>query len=175
MKKLIKISLIIIILMFMLITNVYAFENEIYKIDIPNEYVSMSYSGIDAFSKSSDMGIMIYSYKSEGFKKNISTMTQSEIDEIFSNVIGKNATVLEQTKEKLGKSKAIKARVIYDGSYMDMYIVVSDKHILLISFVAPNEEELDSNEILNIKKSFKMKEKTTNTTLLSRCRGSSKI
>ena len=166
MNKLIRISIISIMMIFFLTLNVCAFENEIYKMNIPSEYASMSYAGMDVFTKGEEYGVVIYSFEAVGLKKNLSTMPKSEVNELLGKVISKDAKIIEQSKEKLGKAKSIKARVLHEESYMDVYIVVSDKHILLISFVAPNQSELDSEEYLEIKKSFKMKERTTNANLV---------
>ena len=109
---------------------------------------------------------MLFTIKAEGLKKDISTMSQSEVKELIGKVVSDDVNIIQQKKEKLGKAKALKARVLNDDTYIDMYILVSDKHILLVSFAAPTESELDSEEYLEIKKSFKMKEKTTNATFV---------
>ena len=166
MKKLMSILMIGVTAVLLLTINVYGYENEIYKIDVPSDYKELGYQGSSVFSKSEDIGITIFSKKSEGLKKDFNTMTDSEVNEIIDTLFGYKTDIISKGKEKLGKSKSIKARVKSSDSYMDVYIVVSDKHILLIGFLAPSEAELDSQEFTSIKKSFKMKEKTTNTTLL---------
>lgn len=166
MKKLMYTGITMLIAIFILGTNVYAFENSTFKMDLPSNYAEMSFEGIHVFTKDEDTGIVIYTIEEAGFKKNISTMTKSEIKELVEGLLKDDVTILKQGKEKLGKSKAIRARATNDGQYMDIYIVVSDKHILLIFFKAPNEAKLDSTEYLEIKSSFKMKERTTNTTLI---------
>lgn len=166
MKKLMYTGIIMLIMIFILATNVYAYENSTFKIDLPSDYSEMSYGGLHMFIKNEDTGIIIYTVEAAGLKKNISTMTKSEVKELVEELLEENVTILDQGKEKLGKSKAIKARAMNDEEYIDIYIVVSDKHILLILFRAPSEAELDTTEYLEIKKSFKMKERTTNTTLI---------
>lgn len=157
-----------IIVTLLLSVNVYAYENEIFKIEVPADYVEMSYSGLYTFVKSEEKGIVVYAFESAGLKKDISAMSQSDVEELIGELISDDVTILEQEKEKLGKSKAIKARVKdeEDSTYMDMYIVLSDKHILFVCFTAATEAELDDIEYLEIKASFKMKEKTTNATLV---------
>lgn len=167
MNKLIYIIGVIIITICMLAVNVYAYENSTFKIDLPSDYKEMSYEGLYMFVKSEDSGIVIYSIESEGLKKDLSSMSESEVEELIDGVLKDDINILQQKKEKLGNAKAIKARAENDDSYLDMYIVVSDKHILLIAFTAASEAELDSEEYLEIKDSFEMKEKTTNTTLIN--------
>ena len=166
MKKILNVFFLSIVLVLMLEMNVYGFENETYKIDIPSDYQELSSRGTAVFAKTDHTGITIFSIESSGLKKDINTMSQSEINEILNKLFGYKTQVLSKGKEKLGKSKAIKARVKSEDSYMDTYIVVSDKHVLLIAFIAKDELTLDSQEFASIKKSFKMKEKTTNVTLL---------
>ena len=167
MSKLRYIIMIGILLMFLLTICVYGFENEIYKIDIPNTYTSDTYLGSSMFTKDKDTGIIILSVKSEGLKKDFSTMSKTEMNEIIDKLVGYKTDIIDRKKEKLGKSKSIKARLkSKDSGYVDMYIVVSDKHVLLVGFIAPYESDLDSQEFKSIKKSFKMKERTTNATLI---------
>ena len=95
-------------------------------------------------------------------------MSKSEINDLVSKITGYRTEVITQGKEKIGDSKAINVRVKSrtSGEYMDIYIVVSDKHVLLVDFLAKSEAELDNAEFIKIKRSFKMKEKTTNVTVI---------
>ena len=111
-------------------------------------------------------GIMILTIEAGGLKKDIGSMSNSEVKELVQETFGYGENILSQRKDKLGKSKAIKARVLSDETYIDTYITVSDKHIVLVNFTAENEEDLDSSEYKEIKKSFKMKEGTTNVTII---------
>lgn len=177
MKKLMKKSFILsILIIIMLQISVYAYENDIYKLEVPDTYEKSEFSNSAIFTKSS-LGkantILVYVRPSAGLKKDISAMTKSDIDELVSLLVDKNGgkeELLEQKKEKLGNSKAIKIRIKRaeqnDTSYMDMYVTVSDKHIVLVAFMAEDISDLDSTEYKNIKKSFKMKERTTNVTIL---------
>ena len=170
MKRIIIIIILITIIMISCsVITVYGFENDIYKIDLPDDYESLSTKSISAFVKNEsdgDIGICIYSIESIGLKKDFSTMSKYEVKELLGTVMKDDIDVVETNKEKLGKSKAIKARVKDDDSYFDFYIVTSNKHILLIAFSAPTIEELDNEEFVAIKKSFKMKEWSTNATLV---------
>ena len=170
MKRIIIIIILITIIMISCsVITVYGFENDIYKIDLPDDYESLSTKSISAFVKNEsdgDIGICIYSIESIGLKKDFSTMSKYEVKELLGTVMKDDIDVVETNKEKLGKSKAIKARVKDDDSYFDFYIVTSNKHILLIAFSAPTIEELDNEEFAAIKKSFKMKEWSTNATLV---------
>ena len=166
MKKLLKIFIISIMIMFELSMNVCAYETDVYKIDIPSDYMSMGYSGMDLFYKSENTGIMILTVESKGLKKDIGAMSNSDVKELVQDIFGYGNNILSQRKEKLGKAQAIKVRVLEDDTYMDMYITVSDKHIVATTFIAESEAELDSREFKEIKKSFKMKEGTTNVTIL---------
>lgn len=166
MKKLLEISIISIMIMFALSMNVCAYETDVYKIDIPSDYVSMGYSGMDLFYKSENTGIMIITVESKGLKKDIGAMSNSDVKELVQDTFGYGDNILSQRKEKLGKAQAIKIRVQEDDTYMDIYMTVSDKHGVLTTFIAESEAELDSREFNEIKKSFKMKEGTTNVTII---------
>lgn len=166
MKKVRSIIIFTILTICILTTNIYAYENDIFKIDLPSDYAEMSVSGVYIFTKNEEKGIIIHSVDSVGLKKNISTMSKDDVEELIDIVLKDDVNILEQKKEKLGKAKAIKARAENDGDYLDLYIVVSDKHILLVMFTAPTEAELDNEEYLEIKDSFKMKERTTNATFV---------
>ena len=143
-----------VILLCVFTINVYGYKNEVYKIDVPSDYEELSYDDSVIFSKSENLGITILTYKSEGLKKDFNIMSKSEI---INKLFGYNTDIIDKGKEKLGKSKAIKARVKSSDAYMDIYIVVSDKHILLVNFISDDEVYLDSQEFTDIKKSFKMK------------------
>ena len=177
MRKVQRIFLISIFIVFLLVVNVFAYENEIYKIDVPDSFESVSYNESVVFVKKgatsdSSEGIAIFAYPSSGLKKDITTMSNSDVDELLSYIVkdDQETQVMEKKKEKLGKSKALKARVKLnednETTYMDVYITVSDKHIVLVSFMANSEVTLDNSEYNSIKKSFKMKEKTTNVTFI---------
>ena len=165
MKKIVGL-LIIVIIMSSLTINVYGYENETYKIDVPNEYKEIESNGSCIFSKSKNLGIVILSVEANGLKKDFNTMSRTEMNQTLDRLFGYSTNIINKEKEKIGSSKSIKARLKSSNSYMDVYIVTSDKHIMLIGFIAPTEDELDSQEYDTIKKSFKMKEKTTNVTLL---------
>ena len=166
MKNLLEIAIISIIIIFLLSTSIFAYETDVFKIDIPDDYMSMGYSGMDIFYKTENTGIMILTIEAGGLKKDIGSMSNSEVKELVQETFGYGENILSQRKDKLGKSKAIKARVLSDETYIDTYITVSDKHIVLVNFTAENEEDLDSSEYKEIKKSFKMKEGTTNVTII---------
>lgn len=166
MKNLLEIAIISIIIIFLLSTSIFAYETDVFKIDIPDDYMSMGYSGMDIFYKTENTEIMILTIEAGGLKKDIGSMSNSEVKELVQETFGYGENILSQRKDKLGKSKAIKARVLSDETYIDTYITVSDKHIVLVNFTAENEEDLDSSEYKEIKKSFKMKEGTTNVTII---------
>lgn len=177
MKKLMKRSFILSVLIIMILEmRIYAYENDIYKLEVPDTYEMSEFSNSAIFTKSSSgkaNTILVYVRASAGLKKDISAMTRSQIDELVSSLVDKSSgteELLEQKKEKLGKAKAIKVRIKRteqnDTSYMDMYVTVSDKHIVLVAFMAGDISDLDSSEYKEIKKSFRMKEKTTNVTIL---------
>ena len=151
MKNLLEIAIISIIIIFLLSTSIFAYETDVFKIDIPDDYMSMGYSGMDIFYKTENTGIMILTIEAGGLKKDIGSMSNSEVKELVQETFGYGENILSQRKDKLGKSKAIKARVLSDETYIDTYITVSDKHIVLVNFTAENEEDLDSSEYKEIK------------------------
>lgn len=92
--------------------------------------------------------------EAKGLKKDFSTMSQSDVEDIlkyFDGGADDDIVVLERKKEKLGKSKAIKARIEMEEKYADVYIVTSDKHIVIVYFVAPTLLDLNSEEVKKIK------------------------
>ena len=177
MKKLMKRSFILSVLIIMILEmSIYAYENDVYKLEVPDTYEKSEFSNSAIFTKSSSgkaNTILVYVKPAYGLKRDINAMTKSQIDELVSLLVDKSSQteeLVEQKKEKLAKSKAIKVRIKRneknDISYMDMYITVSDKHIVLVAFMAQDISDLDSIEYKNIKDSFILKEKTTNVTIL---------
>lgn len=160
--KCIKYSLVtMFIIMVIFTTSVYAYENDTYKIDIPNDYLEMGSDAVKMFMKDMSNMILIYSIESSN-NIDISEMTNDEIKEFISNFQSENNTnmvITGKEQTKLGKTKALHITAQQDGEYADMYLMSSNKHIVGVSFIAQNKADLESEEINSIKDSFSMKEK----------------
>ena len=160
--KCIKYSLVtMFIILAIFTTSVYAYENDTYKIEVPNDYFEMGNDDVKMFMKDASNMIFIYSIESKN-NIDISSMSNDEIKEFISNFqSGNNTNMVITGKEqtKLGKTKALHISAQQDGEYADMYLMSSNKHIVGVSFIAQNKADLESDEINSIKDSFEMKEK----------------
>ena len=166
MRKITLYFLVCLFFIFALTQTVFGFENDIYKIEVPSNYTKIDYKDSCIFTNSNDMGITVICVESSGIKKDINTMSRVETKEVIDSLFDSDTEILDQGKDKLGKAKALKARVKTSDSYMDVYIVPSDKHVILAGFVSTTESKLDSEEFKTIKNSFVLKEKLTNVTLI---------
>ena len=156
----------------MIITPIcYGYENESFKIDIPSNYIKFEYGSVYMFvndTDEKDMGVSIFMYESKGLKKNIDSISNSEIRELANKAAGSSGEVniVKQGKEKIGKHKAIEILSKTDDGYVEVYLLASDDHIFMVCFVGNTIDDINSKDFKEIKKSFKIKEKITNPTLI---------
>ena len=85
----------------------------------------------------------------------------AELKEIVNNMQSEknnNLKIISKEKTKLGNANTIHLSVQENNSYGDMYLMTSNKHMVMVSILCGNKEELNSNEIIKTKESFKFKE-----------------
>ena len=100
--------------------------------------------------------------KTNGLKKSVWNIEQSDLDKIISYLsIGANVISTDR-KAKLGKEKAIKVIIEEDDNLLEVYILASNKYIYMVTFVGNSKSDFDNEDYKMIKESFKLKDRTTN-------------
>ena len=164
-KKIGVTILLIILTMFSFITSSLAYEDELFKFDLPSNFANMSYQNIYFFadtSEGSNSGFMIYAYENSEMKKSVWDIDDNDLDDLLRN-LGYSAEVVDTNKRaKLGKEKAVEVIVTDGGAYMDMYLLASNKYIYVVMFVGDSRADLSNSDFQTVKNSFKLKDRTTN-------------
>ena len=150
-------------------SNVYAYSDDLFKFDLPSTYGNLSYQNMRIFSDSnnSNRAIMIYAEESAGLKKSVWSIDDSDLNRIVS-MLGRGDNIISKDKKsKLGKEKAIKVVLKDDeNDYYETYILLSNKYIYMVVFTANSQSDLDNADYKMIKDSFKLKDRTTNPTVV---------
>ena len=149
------------IILLMFTTDVYAYENSTYKIDIPNNYLQVGNEDIKIFMKDKSNMICVYSMEVKN-NRDIASLSNTELKEVistFEKTSDSNMQIIDNEKGKLGNTKALHLSVQQNGLYGDLYLMSSNKHYIVVLFMSENKEDLNSTEFIKIKDSFKMKEK----------------
>ena len=150
-------------------SNVYAYSDELYKFDLPSTYGNLSYQNMRIFSdsKNSNRAIMIYAEESAGLKKSVWSIDDSDLNRIVS-MLGRGDNIISKDKKsKLGKEKAIKVFLKDDDNdYYEIYILLSNKYVYMVAFTANSQLDLDNADYKMVKDSFKLKDMTTNPTVV---------
>ena len=160
MKKKLFCFITVFTLLLIMATNVYAYENSIYKIEVPSNYFEMGTDSLKIFMKDSSNTIMVYSIDSKN-DRDIASFSDSELEEFIKQVQQESTSklqIIDKEKGKLGNAKAIHLSVQENSIYGDMYIMTSNKHMVMVAFFCENRENLRSDEFVKIKDSFKFKE-----------------
>ena len=164
-KKIGVTILLIILTMFSFITSSLAYEDELFKFDLPSNFANMSYQNIYFFadtSGDSNRGFMIYAYENSEMKKSVWDIDDNDLDDLLRN-LGYSAEVVDTNKRaKLGKEKAVEVIVTDGEAYMDMYLLASNKYIYVVMFVGESRADLSNSDFQTVKNSFKLKDRTTN-------------
>lgn len=163
-----KVSIILIILFFTLIPIVFGYSNELFKFDLPEGYGSVEYQNTYIFAKTDDSsrGLIVMAKEDSGLKKSVWNVDDSDLNKIVRSFsLGSNVIETEK-KAKLGKEKAIRFLLESDGDYIEMYILASNKYIYAVMFAGKSQSDFDNDEYKMIKKSFKLKDRTTNPTVI---------
>lgn len=163
MKKLSKILLFLVLTMCMIMPNVLGYSNDYFTFDLPSEYGHIEYQTMFIFANAnnSDRGIVIYLEEDRGLKKSVWDIERSDLDRIVNLLAVGSNVVSTDRRAKLGKEKAVKVILEDDGKYMELYILASNKYIYMVAFTGNTQAELNNSEYAMIKKSFKLKDRTT--------------
>lgn len=163
-KKIGAIFLIFMFIVIFAINNVLAYEDELFKFDLPSTYRNFSYNNQIFYfinTKDKNKGIMIWAVPDSSMKKSVWDIDEADVRKI-TNKLGSASTVSVDKKAKLGKEKALKYIFKEEGSYFETYIIASNKYVYIVAFTGATKSELSSNEYMTVKNSFKLKDSTTN-------------
>ncbi len=166
MKSKILASVLLIIMMISVIKTSFAYSDDLFKFDLPDNYYKTTYEGYDVFidKNNSNRAMLIAKEKNTQIKKNIWDIEDDDLDRLTRLIgYGANAQLVEKNKKaKLGKEKAIEMIYTRQGAYVDVYFLASNKYIYMVGFTGSSMEELKNEDFLKIQKSFKLKDRTTN-------------
>ena len=83
-------------------------------------------------------------------------------------MLGRGDNIISKDKKsKLGKEKAIKVVLKDDDNdYYEIYILLSNKYVYMVAFTANSQLDLDNADYKMVKDSFKLKDMTTNPTVV---------
>lgn len=167
-KKCINILILIYIFLELFSTICLGYSDELFEFDLPNNYGNLSYKGIYAFASTDDSkrGFIIYTHEDSDIKKSVWDVSNNDFDRLISKFASTSNIISKDKKAKLGKEKALKATVKVDDEYMDIYILASNKYIYMVIFNGKTQDDLNNSEYDIIKKSFKLKDHTTNYRLI---------
>lgn len=163
-KNISRIILLLFLFSVVILTGVCAYSNELFKFDLPSSYVELSYNNmyIYADSDNGDRGMIIYAEKDMRVKKSVWDIEERDIQRIINSSYMGNNVINTDRRAKLGKEKAIKMILEEDGNYIEMYILASNKYSYSVIFTGTTQSDLDNSDYAMIKKSFKLKDRTTN-------------
>ena len=172
-KTSLKIILILILFLGVCNVSVLAYSDELFKFDLPSTYEKndMLNENQIAFinQENENKSIIIETRKSEGLKKSVWNLEDEDIDTLMARykIMGIENILLDK-KAKLGKEKAVKFILkrenYFDESdtYLEMYLLASNKYIYVVGFSGETEADLNCEDFEMVKKSFKLKDRTTN-------------
>lgn len=152
----------------LIIDKAHKFEKNLFEFDVPDNYESSVYQGMYAFSDTTneDRGFIIYARENRNIKKSVWDISQSDLNDLSRSIARTGTSVETEKRVKLGKEKAAKM-ILSDGdSYVELYVLASNKYIYLVTFVGETEADLNNSDYEMVKKSFKLKDATTNFRLL---------
>lgn len=163
---------------FILLDNVYAYENNIYKIEIPGSFIKSydtdfwkldskdSTTTISINISNNDKKINFENYKSRDLnKKKYIQEIEKHLKEQYGNIQIKSSNII---LTKINKYKSIKIDVIsnyvdsgkYNSTvYQSQYILSSKKYLYNITISSSDLNEFQSPIIKNIVDSFEIKDK----------------
>lgn len=165
-KVISKILLLLILLTILVNTKILAYSDDLFKFDLPDNYEKSTYKDMYVFSdnQNENRGIVIHTYQDKGLKKSVWEIEKSDLDKIV-RYLGVGTNIVETNKKaKLGKEKAVRVLLKDDEIYVEVYILASNKYIYIVSFVSSTQSDLNNEDYEAIKKSFKLKDRTTNPT-----------
>ena len=132
--------------------------------ELPEEYGCIEYQKMYVFANgdNSDRGFIIYVKDDIGLKKSVWDIDKSDLDRLVSLLAVGSNIVSTDRKAKLGSEKAVKVTLEEDGDYLEVYILASNKYIYMVMFTGKSEADLNNSDYAMVKKSFKLKDRTTN-------------
>lgn len=166
-KQISKITIVLIIFL-SIASSVLAYSDDLFKFDLPSSYANLSYDGMNVFvdAENPERGIMIFARKDSGLKKSVWNIDDSDLNSLL-RILGRGYNIIETNKKsKLGKEKAVNVVLKDATGYFDIYILASNKYIYMVTFTGTSESELENDDYKMIKKSFKLKDRTTNPTVI---------
>lgn len=167
-NKIIGSIFIMILIVIMNLSNVMAYSDDLFEFDLPDNYANVSYQGMNIFTDANNesRGMIIYSRENTQIKKSVWDIDRDDLKDLV-NSLSRGANVIKTEKRaKLGKEKAVEVVLSSEGNYIDLYILASNKYIYMVTFMGENETDLENTDYTMIKKSFKLKDATTNFRLL---------
>lgn len=170
MKNILKTSLIISILLIICSTNALAYADELFKFDLPDTYKEQESGNEDTIifvdTKNEARGMVISKQEDKGLKKSVWDIEDRDLDRIVRTISYGSEVVETDKKAKLGKEKAVKIilrnSLFGEEQYLEMYLVASNNYVCAIVFTGETEADLDCEDYKMIKKSFKLKDRSTN-------------
>ena len=161
MIKRVFLCFIVVMMLFLNFSSIFAYSNQYFSMDIPSDYSKMEQKTMWLFiSKSSEVkAIFIYAVPGRNVNKSLKKLSQKEIDDIFAETSqDKDYKIVSTNRNaKLGKEDAIQIDAQSEKAYMNMYILANDQYVYVVMFIAENEETINDTEFSRIKKSFKIK------------------
>lgn len=167
-KQISKVTLVLIIFLSITYSSVLAYSDDLFKFDLPSSYGNLSYNNMYVFAdtENENRGMMIYTYEDKGLKKSVWDIEESDLNTI-TRYLGVGSNVIKKDKKaKLGKEKAVNIVMEEDNEYVDIYILASNKYIYMVVFIGNSQAELSNEDYETIKESFKLKDRTTNPTII---------
>lgn len=163
-KRFLGVLLLVVMMISMTLSSSLAYSDDLFEFDMPDSYANMSYQNMYIFSDSnnSDRGLIIYSRENSAIKKSVWDIEDSDLDKLVNTLASKASVVSKKKRAKLGKEKAVEVVLSEDGNYIDLYVLASNKYIYMVTFLGTSEADLDNTDYTMIKKSFKLKDHTTN-------------
>lgn len=167
-NKIIGSIFLIVLIVFMSLSNVLAYSDDLFEFDLPDNYANMSYQNMKVFTDSNNenRGMIIYARENTQIKKSVWDIDKDDLKDLINSLSRSSNVVKTEKRAKLGKEKAVEVILSNEGNYIDLYILASNKYIYMVTFMGETETDLDNSDYAMIKKSFKLKDATTNFRLL---------
>lgn len=168
MKKIIGSLFLMIVIVFTTLSNCFAYSDELFDFDLPESYINVAYQNMYVFtdSKNEKRGFIIYAREDRNIKKSVWDIDRADMEKLVRSFSRGAKVVRTEKRAKLGKEKAVEVLLSSEGNYIDLYILASNKYIYMVTFMGENETDLENTDYTMIKKSFKLKDATTNFRLL---------
>jgi hypothetical protein len=166
-KRISKIILLVFSIMVILMPSVLAYENDKFQFELPDNYIKVDGDDVYIFTDpNSERGMIIYTKEDHNLKKSAWNIDDDDFDRLVAMLSLGGRTVSKNKRAKLGKEKAAEAMIESNGTYIDVYIMASNKYIYMVCLVGESKSDLECSDFQKIKKTFKLKDHTTNPTVI---------